>query len=403
MSDDFQKYIDRTAKIRFLSTPSLSDIENADEYAVKLRENFQIIGKLAKENREFLDSFFYPFLKKSENLNEEEINQLTSFGDFLVNPEAAESLDLPIVSLISDRLVSQASADGNLYKEIKEKDVQIGVIYELMNMTKRLSAYPEISEHYRDLGFRLCDFYFNLLKKEKFEKIEDEECREIVVTNARFSIAFFEGIKDNPQKNQEQLDKLLYMLELAEDPFYQKLIPNFEWRYHKYRALQYISMATEKQNLAGYSKEQVLLIYEKSLELSDLYNSNKDYFTEILKGGESEGFCEFYVVHNKFFAGLIDKETYVKALIDIYNKCDKKDYSGGGGYLNLSIPLELFLLIDKKHYTMKDQNLIQTIYKNLLSYAFHMPNGESVSSLLEYYCDIIDEFIEVFFPEIFIK
>ncbi len=394
MSDDFQKYIDRTAKIRFLSTPSLSDIENADEYAVKLRENFQIIGKLAKENREFLDSFFYPFLKKTENLNEEEINQLTSFGDFLVNPEAAESLDLPIVSLISDRLVSQASADGNLYKEIKEKDVQIGVIYDLMNMTKRLSAYPEISEHYRDLGFRLCDFYFNLLKKEKFEKIEDEECREIVVTDARFSIAFFEGIKDNPQKNQEQLDKLLYMLELAEDPFYQKLIPNFEWRYHKYRALQYISMATEKQNLAGYSKEQVLLIYEKSLELSDLYNSNKDYFTEILKGGESEGFCEFYVVHNKFFAGLIDKETYVKALIDIYNKCDKKDYSGGGGYLNLSIPLELFLLIDKKHYTMKDQNLIQTIYKNLLSYAFHMPNGESVSSLLEYYCDIIDEFIE---------
>ena len=123
MSDDFQKYIDRTAKIRFLSTPSLSDIENADEYAVKLRENFQIIGKLAKENREFLDSFFYPFLKKSENLNEEEINQLTSFGDFLVNPEAAESLDLPIVSLISDRLVSQASADGNLYKEIKEKAI----------------------------------------------------------------------------------------------------------------------------------------------------------------------------------------------------------------------------------------------------------------------------------------
>ena len=116
MSDDFQKYKKKKKKIRFLSTPSLSDIENADEYAVKLRENFQIIGKLAKENREFLDSFFYPFLKKSENLNEEEINQLTSFGDFLVNPEAAESLDLPIVSLISDRLVSQASADGNLYK-----------------------------------------------------------------------------------------------------------------------------------------------------------------------------------------------------------------------------------------------------------------------------------------------
>ncbi|MDD5928937.1 MAG: HD domain-containing protein [Spirochaetales bacterium] len=394
INEEFKKYVERTSRIRSLSSPSIGDFDNADDYALKLHKNFETIGKLAKENREFLNNFFYPYLDKTSKLETSEINQLVSFSDSLINPEAGECLDLPIVSIITDKLASLASEEGNIYQEIKEKDVQIGVIYDLMIITKRLTSYPEISEHYRDLGFKISEFYFDLLKKEKFEKIEDEECREIIVTNTRFSIAFYEGIKNNPNKNKEQIEKLLHMLELADDPFYQKLIPNYEWRYHKYRALQYLSMSTDKQNAAGFSKEQILLIYKKTQELSDLFISNKDYFAEILQGGESEAFCEFFLIHNKFFAGLIDKEAYEKALINIYNKCDKKDYRAGAGYLNLHIPLELFLLIDKKHYSMKDQNLIQTIYKNLLSYAFHMPNGESISSMLEYYCDIIDEFIE---------
>ena len=394
MEDAFKDYIERTSRIRELSSPSLKNITNADEYAVRLRENFETIGKLAKENRDFLDSFFYPHIENKNTLEENDVNQLMSFGDMLVNPEAGESLDLPIMSMISDRLISQSEASGDVYLEIKQKDAQIGVIYDLMNMKLRLTAYPEIADHYREVGFKIGEFYFELLKKENFPKIQDEECREIIVTNARFSIAFYEGIANNPERNKEQIEKLLYMLEIAEDPFYRENLPNYEWRYHKYRALQYLSIATEKQNAAGFSKEQIQLICRKSEELSELYNSNKEYFKEFLQSGESEAFCDFYLSHNRFLAGEIDKETYVKSIIGIYNKADRKDYCFGASYINLQIPLELLLLIDKNNYSMKEQVLIQNIYKNLLSYAFHMPNGESISPMLEYYCNLINEFIE---------
>ena len=394
MCDAFEKYIERTSKIRFLSSPSLKDIDNADDYADKLHKNFETIGKLAKENRDFLDNIFFPRLLKQASFKENDINQLSSFSDSLINPEAGESLDLPIVSMISDCLISHAKDLGDIYQEIKQEDVQIGVIYDLMNMTLRLTVYPEISNYYRDLGFKIGEFYFDLLKKENFERIEDEECREIIITNARFSIAFYEGIENEPQKNKEQLEKLLYMLDLENNPFYKKMLPNYEWLYHKYRVLQYFSMATEKQNSAGFTKEQIDLVCEKSEELSKLYYSNKEYYREFLQSGETEAFCDFYLAHNQFLSRKISKEAYVKLITNIYNNADRKDYCFGASYINLQIPLELLLLIDKNNYTMKEQTLIQTIYKNLLSYAFHMPNGESISPMLEYYCNIIDEFVE---------
>ena len=64
MSDVYKEYIERTSKIRFLSSPSLKDIANADDYAEKLHKNFETIGKLAKENREFLDNIFFPNILK---------------------------------------------------------------------------------------------------------------------------------------------------------------------------------------------------------------------------------------------------------------------------------------------------------------------------------------------------
>ena len=162
MSDAFKEYIERTSKIRFLSSPSLKDIDNADDYADKLHKNFETIGKLAKENRDFLDNVFFPSLLQQSSFKESDINQLSSFSDSLINPEAGESLDLPIVSMISDKLISHAKDFGDLYQQIKQEDVQIGVIYDLMNMTLRLTAYPEISNYYRELGFKIGDFFFNV-------------------------------------------------------------------------------------------------------------------------------------------------------------------------------------------------------------------------------------------------
>ena len=58
------------------------------------------------------------------------------------------------------------------------------------------------------------------------------------------------------------------------------------------------------------------------------------------------------------------------------------------------MPEELSLLIDRDNCTMRDQFELQSIYHNLLSYAFNMPNGESISVLMESYANFLYGYIE---------
>ena len=71
--------------------------------------------------------------------------------------ETAENLDLPIAMLIADRLAEDAQKRNDLYLQIKRMDAQIGTYFELMNVTNRIKAYPDIAEHYRNKGLALGD------------------------------------------------------------------------------------------------------------------------------------------------------------------------------------------------------------------------------------------------------
>ena len=77
---------------------------------------------------------------------------MTAFADSLVESRSAESLDLPIISVLSERLLSEADENGDISQIIRQMDARIGVLYGLMNMANRLKAYPEIAAHYRKLG-----------------------------------------------------------------------------------------------------------------------------------------------------------------------------------------------------------------------------------------------------------
>ena len=59
----FDQYIERLNQIRALSSPSLDGVEDAKTYSRRLRENFVQIGRLAAENRPFLEEQLYPLLK----------------------------------------------------------------------------------------------------------------------------------------------------------------------------------------------------------------------------------------------------------------------------------------------------------------------------------------------------
>ncbi len=271
MQDSYREYVERMSEIRRLSTPTLNEIEDADKYRERLRDNFVRIGELAGKNREFLDACLYPLIKSEEELSSENVDDMEEFGDELISPETGESLDLPIMSLLSERLFKDAENKGDMGALIRQADVQMSTCYELMNMTKRISAYPNISDFYRKKGFEIGDFFLELLDKEKFLE-QDMESREIILTNVRFSVVFFEGVNGDSESNKKQLELLEKLLSLTEDPFFREAVPDFDWVYARFRTLNYYAMCTESCNACGFSASELEKIYERSKELCTLWD-----------------------------------------------------------------------------------------------------------------------------------
>ena len=105
----YDQYVERLIQIRSLSSPSLNGIEEASEYNKRLRDNFVRIGQLAAENRAILDEYLFPLLNRDNELTEEETSEIDSFEEKLVTAENAESLDLPIAAIVSERLLHDSS------------------------------------------------------------------------------------------------------------------------------------------------------------------------------------------------------------------------------------------------------------------------------------------------------
>ncbi|MBO4337090.1 MAG: hypothetical protein J5842_03365 [Lachnospiraceae bacterium] len=390
----YTDYIRRMEEIRRLSTPALDNINDADGYSRLLRDNFTKIGELAAINREFLDSVLYPLLK-TENMQDDDFSQLIDFTDELICAENAENVDLPIVYMVSDSLISNAIDHKDLNEQIRQYDLQIGIIYELMNMTERIGAYPEVSEKYRRHGFEIGEYFYGLLQKERFDKIDDPECRQIIVINARYSIAFFEGITGEPETNEKQLSHLKMMYEIGDDPFYRERLGDFDWDYHRFRILQYYLMSVENNNAAGFNAEQLEIVYQKGKELRKFWSQKQDYLTQILGSSEDTASIETIVTRIEYLTGRVTKEDYRNCMLDIYKKRDSTSYETGKMYVNLVIPVELAKTIDPFRITEYEKSMMLGIYQDIISFAFHMPNGGSLCSMLEYLYAIIDNFVEI--------
>ena len=394
MREDYREYVERMSEIRSLSTPTLNEIEDADRYRERLRDNFVRIGELAELNRKFLDTSFYPMIKSEEVLSVDRVVDMEEFGEELISPETGESLDLPIMSLLSEKLFKDAEKKGDNAALIRQADSQMSTCYELMNMTKRIRAYPEISGHYRDRGFEIGEFFFSLLDKETFIN-ESDESRQIILTNARFSVVFFEGLSGDEKSNARQLEMLDTLLSITEDPFYLEAVPDFDWIYARFRTLHYYSMATESLNACGFSKEQLSKIYERSKELCEFWDENRDHLEEMLRGMDDRRFIEAMYYRNAYLSGHVGEAEYRNKLLDIYRERDARDYCAASIYLNLSIPGEFICLLKKDFLTVEEKGILKAIYENMISFAFHMPNGETLTIMLEYYSGILEDFVEI--------
>jgi len=392
MSTDsfFDQYIERLKQIRSLSSPSLSGIVEASDYNKRLRENFVRIGQLAAENRAILDEFLFPLLNGDKALTEEEASEIDSFEEKLVTAENAENLDLPIAAIVSERLLQDSLKKGQMLPRLRWMDAYISVCYALMNMTSRLDEYPEIAWHYRKKGLELGELFIALREKESFRRIESVEARELVLTNARFAVAFYENLSGDREANIRNLEMLRASMEIAEDPFYTELMPDFDWRYYRYRLLDYFAHLTDICNLRGMEGEQLTEICEHSEEMWNLWHSDPDYFSEL----DKESYVAQLLARNRYYAKKMTPEAYRDKLLEIYHNRDKSLYDICGVIENIQVPIELFGLCGKIRISEADKMLIYALDYNVLAYVFHMPNSSALSFMLEHSTHFFRHFIE---------
>ena len=385
---EFSSYIERMSQIHDLSMPSLEGIEDAEAFSTRLRENFAQISRLAAENRSILEEQLFPLLIADKQLTEEEIREIDSFQGRLLDYEDSESFDLPIAFIVSERLLKDAIEKEDLLAKIRQMDLQISVCYTMMNMTERLSEYPEIASHYRKIGTNIGSVFIQLREKENFTKIESEEARELVLTNARFAAAFYENTPDEQESN---LEMLRTSLQIADDPFYTDLMPGFDWQFYRYRILTYFARSTDFCNCRGFGETQLKEIGERTEELWELWHTDPAYFSEL----ENESYVEFHLLKNRYYAGKITQEDYRDSLLQIYYYRDKTLYDICGIVENIQVPVEILGLIRKERYTEPDKALIISLFNDVTGFIFHLPSSGVLTFVLELFMHMMEYFVEL--------
>ena len=382
-------YIARLERIRRLSSPSLEGIDDAMLYSDLLRENFIRIGNLSTENRAFLDAELFPILFSNGQLSEAQADELIALSEALLSATNVENLDLPIVSLISDRLLKDAASQDDA-TAIRRLDMRMDACYALMLMLGRVHACPQIADRFRQEGLSIGRRFLDFLEPHRFQAL-DGESREIVLTDARYMAVFYEGlICDNAGPNEE-LQHLDRMLVLADDPFYRAMMPDYDWRYFRYRALNYYAKVTDNGNERGFGPAFLAVICDRTEAYSSLWHSDPDCFSNY----DSENQVQMLLYRNRYLAGRISYDECHDALIALYERREPNRYDLNGIYDNLQLPLEAICQLDLDHLSDDDLRRLDQFYREVIRYAFHMPNSGSLSSMLEFFQGIIDRFIEV--------
>ncbi len=391
--EEFDRFVDHMAKIRYLSSPALYDFDDAEDYAGRLRRNFETIGALAAENRDMLDHLLYPILESDDELSDDIVEDMSEFAEKLLSLAGSgndfENLDIPIMSLVTERLAADAEKKNDIGNKIRQMDAAFIASYSLMNITSRISVDHSISNEYRDRALKIGRFFLDLVKKENFLTVPGEELRNLVLMDARFVSAMYENSVDE-KENDEYLDLLDNMMKISADPFYGNAVPGFDWKYFQFRVLSYYLQSTDDGNKRHINDRQLKRILVAADAIEKLIASDPAYFREV---GGAEA-VPFLCARTRFYSGKITEDAYRKALLEEYEKRDKNDFGPDGNFDNVLIPLE-FLSLFREKRSSRDRLLLKNFYRNISAYMFAMPNAGALSFVMEYFSGIVRRFCEI--------
>lgn len=391
MDPHLNEYVSNTAKIRALSSPSIQDIDNAAEYGTLLQDNFITIGQLARENRDILSEHLFPFLEENASVSNAELEGLGRFEDSLLHAQTMENLDPAIHAEISDSLLHKAQSGDSVKLLLKQLDREIMACYTMQNITSRLTSYAQIAETYRQRGMEAGKKIREYLEPEAFAALPDNECRELVLSNARYIWRLYEGVALSPEKNREILSNMESALALAETPYYRKHMPMYDWSYHEFRALQDILKLTEYNNTRRFPQDAIEKICAYGERLDRLWHSAPLFYKDLMHENE----LQILLLRAGYLNGQVAVEDYRRDLLSLYNSRDRNDYSQAGMTLNLMLPAEYILTLAPDALTEDEKYQVSRFYHDTLNYAFHMSGRDTLSYMLGFLSHLLDCFIEV--------
>lgn len=386
LSKSFDGYVDRMIRIRSLSSPEIHGIKNAEAYSTLLLDNFSYIGTLAEKNRELISKTIDPILNSRTPLDPEVIGLIEKLNDQLLNATEGENIDLPLASLLTDRLLLDAEGKGDIDYLISMLDKVIESSYLLVNMTKRVVSNHKIIDSYRKKGTDALEKLLVYLDKEKFLSLS-QGSREIVLINSRYGASLYESQDPyNIAMAEEQLRILENALKISEDPFFHENAPDFDWRYHTFRIYDYLlrlgcefPVKEIAEKILGYADECIII-----------WKSDPEYYKEFNEFEEIEG----RRLRIYYITGLISNQEYRDRLYEMYEGRKIKDYSSAGYDMNVEYPLDYLISQAEDDISEKDMRIARKIYRSALEYIFHMPKLGMLSVTLDPYSRMLMSFRE---------
>lgn len=392
MEHELNRYVELTTWIRELSSPQIINFDSSEEYRINLIRSFMRIGELAKMNQIILDEFYYPLLQPGVDLSDKDIDLLRDFSELLLDATSMENIDLPMLYIQSEKLLEDAEKKEDDRLILLALDNMVMASYAMLTVTLRLYPCYDICFKYRDNGINAANRIIEYLDKEKFKKLDDY-CKEIVLINSRYISAMFEwgdNIDFDKQTHQD-MEMMERSLALADDPFYLNEAPNYNWDYHKFRTLQYITCFTEYRNQKRFDDELLKKILGYTEQFIDFLNNNIPEMIEECTPSTQD----LYLLRNKFLAKAISLEDYKQGLRDLFARREMTNYSSFVLYTNFTVPYEYILVLDRDNLTKEDTELLRDFYNEMIGYIYHMPKIGVLSFMLSFLSYILRNYIEV--------
>ena len=384
-------YSRRMSRIRMLSTMQIDSIPTAEAYRTALSENFRSIGELAEGNREVVDELIRPMLENEEELSEKTIQTIRSLNDSLLDIWTHDNVDLPMMSLLSERLMKDAMKKDDDDYLVRQLDEEINACTTLILQTRRIITDTAVTDAIRKRGEAAFDKLISFMDHDKFLKLSPES-RELVMINSRFGIALYGSMIPLSRDERElRLFILDRAMKYTEDPFYRENLPGYDWEYHLYRLYQYYSAQDEYNNVAGYTPDQLAILAEMGEKMEELWLSNREKFEEV----DTYGYVHSQVMRNRLHTGKMSVTEYRGKLLTLYKTRDKKSYRVDNIISNLDVPREYIDTFDRDNLREEDKMQINAMYNAAISYVFGVPKVGAAFELMDYYAPLLFRFMEV--------